>query len=73
MIGGTEMAMSPRTRVAAPKAQASRPATADLTPPAEKVAQRAYQIWEASGRPDGQHEEHWLRAERELRAQYARN
>jgi hypothetical protein len=31
-----------------------------------KVRERAYQLWEAEGRPDGRHEEHWYQAEREL-------
>jgi hypothetical protein len=31
------------------------------------IAQRAHEIWEQSGRPEGQETEHWLRAERELR------
>jgi hypothetical protein len=34
--------------------------------PQQTVAERAYQIWEASGRPDGHDQEHWLRAEQEL-------
>ncbi len=40
-------------------------------PPPEKIAIRAYEIWRASGCPEGKHEEHWYRAERELRAQRA--
>ncbi len=32
----------------------------------EKVAQRAYQLWEAAGHPTGQDLEHWLQAEKEL-------
>lgn len=32
----------------------------------EEIAQRAHDIWEQSGQPDGQATEHWLRAEREL-------
>ena len=34
----------------------------------ETVALRAYEIWLESGCPNGQHEEHWYRAERELRS-----
>lgn len=34
----------------------------------EKIAARAYEIWEKAGRPDGQHEAHWYQAERELKA-----
>jgi hypothetical protein len=32
----------------------------------EKIAERAYAIWQSSGRPDGRDQEHWLQAEREL-------
>jgi hypothetical protein len=32
----------------------------------EKIQQRAYQIWEREGRPDGQHERHWRQAIDEL-------
>ena len=30
------------------------------------IRERAYQIWEASGRPDGVAEEHWFKAMQEL-------
>lgn len=36
--------------------------------PAEKIAERAYEIWQAKGRPTGQDQDHWFQAERELRA-----
>lgn len=32
----------------------------------EKIQQRAYEIWEREGRPDGQHERHWHQATDEL-------
>jgi hypothetical protein len=32
----------------------------------EDIAVRAYQIWEAAGRPDGCELQHWLQAEKEL-------
>jgi len=32
----------------------------------QEIEQRAHDIWEQSGRCDGQATEHWLRAEREL-------
>jgi hypothetical protein len=35
--------------------------------PADKIAARAYEIWQASGRLDGHDQEHWFQAERELR------
>jgi hypothetical protein len=52
----------------AAKAQAKQ---ASISP--EKIAVRAYEIWQASGRPDGKHEEHWYTAERELRARTTRS
>jgi hypothetical protein len=35
----------------------------------EEIRQRAHELWERAGRPDGKHEEHWLTAERELQQQ----
>ena len=32
----------------------------------DPVRRRAYEIWEADGRPEGQHESHWHRALKEL-------
>lgn len=32
------------------------------------VQERAYEIWEAEGRPEGRDMEHWLRAEAEIKA-----
>lgn len=32
----------------------------------EKIRLRAFQIWEAEGRPEGRDMEHWVRAENEL-------
>jgi hypothetical protein len=32
----------------------------------EQLRQRAYEIWEAEGRPEGRHKDHWHQAEREL-------
>ncbi len=32
----------------------------------EKIRQRAYEIWNRDGRQDGQADDHWLQAEREL-------
>ena len=37
----------------------------------EQIAKRAYEIWEGSGRPDGQDAAHWFQAEAELSAQTA--
>lgn len=43
-------------------------ATTPAASPAVTVAERAYQIWQARGRPNGQDVEHWLQAEREIGA-----
>lgn len=40
-------------------------------PTEEAIRTRAYELWERAGRPDGGHEEHWLEAERQLRAEEA--
>ena len=32
----------------------------------QRIRQRAYEIWNATGREDGRADEHWLFAEREL-------
>ncbi|WP_129793836.1 DUF2934 domain-containing protein [Sphingosinicella sp. CPCC 101087] len=32
----------------------------------QRVKQRAYEIWEQSGRPSGRHDDHWDQAQREL-------
>jgi hypothetical protein len=33
----------------------------------EQITQRAREIWEREGRPEGRDKEHWLQAEAELR------
>ena len=35
---------------------------------ARRIRERAYEIWSEAGRPEGHAEQHWLIAERELRA-----
>jgi hypothetical protein len=35
----------------------------------ERIRRRAYEIWEAEGRPAGRDEEHWHRAAEEVRAE----
>jgi Protein of unknown function (DUF2934) len=32
----------------------------------KRIEQRAYEIWESEGRPDGRHSDHWQRAESEV-------
>ena len=34
-----------------------------------QIEQRAYALWQAEGRPDGKHEEHWHRAAHEVEAE----
>jgi hypothetical protein len=34
-----------------------------------KIRDRAYQLWETNGRPEGQEHEHWVEAERQVMAE----
>ena len=36
----------------------------------ERIRRRAYGIWEALGRPEGGHQQHWTQAEAEILARY---
>ncbi|HCL74320.1 DUF2934 domain-containing protein [Stutzerimonas nitrititolerans] len=36
----------------------------------DRIRERAYQIWEDEGRPEGQQAEHWARAREELEPFY---
>ena len=65
MTASKFQAAAPRTEAGRSKAGAP---PAGGTIPQEKIAARAYQIWQESGCPDGRDLEHWLQAERELRA-----
>jgi hypothetical protein len=38
-------------------------------PDSAHIQQRAYEIWEREGRPEGQHQAHWDQAEREVAAE----
>ena len=38
----------------------------------ERIRQRAHEIWEGEGRPEGRHAEHWTQASREIEAQGGR-
>ena len=35
-------------------------------PETERIRQRAYELWEQEGRPEGRQDEHWARASREI-------
>lgn len=37
----------------------------------QAIRERAFQIWEAEGRPEGQHERHWKQASQEILAERA--
>ncbi len=37
----------------------------------ERIRQRAIQIWEAAGRPDGEHDQHWREAEAQIESEDA--
>jgi hypothetical protein len=41
--------------------------TSTRAPTHEEICQRAYEIWEEEGRPDGRSQETWIRAEQDLR------
>jgi hypothetical protein len=38
-----------------------------------EISQRAREIWEREGRPEGRDKEHWLQAESELREEALKN
>jgi hypothetical protein len=56
-----QKAEAPAKQVAAPQA-AVKP---QITP--EAIAQRAFEIWQREGCPEGCEADHWFRAEQELR------
>ena len=37
----------------------------------DRIRERAYEIWVASGSPQGEAEQHWLTAEKEILATFA--
>lgn len=38
----------------------------------ERIRQRAHQLWEREGRPDGQADRYWLEAERQVMSEDAK-
>ncbi|MCK9459287.1 MAG: DUF2934 domain-containing protein [Proteobacteria bacterium] len=62
----TEPAKASKPAKPAKAPEAPKPAKVPITQ--EMIAQRAYEIWLAAGRPHGQDHEIWMRAEAELRA-----
>ncbi len=65
MAAAKIQAVASRNETGRPRA-AAPPAGGAVT--RERIAERAYQIWQESGRPHGRDQEHWLQAERELGA-----
>ena len=64
-------AKAPAAKPAA-KPAARKPETKKSESPAptyQMINRRAYEIWEAKGRPEGTDAENWAQAERELRGQ----
>lgn len=39
---------------------------------AERIRQRAYELWQQSGQPDGSEMDFWLQAEREIKGEEAK-
>ena len=37
--------------------------------PAERIRQRAHELWEQEGRPEGRQDEHWAKACREIQSE----
>ncbi len=62
-----------RQASAGSKAQpATRATREDPAPDTARVAERAYEIWQQSGRPNGRDQDHWFQAEREVRGRKLR-
>jgi hypothetical protein len=57
------------SRVSTPQVPAHTPS---VKVPHEKIAMRAYEKWCKRGRPNGTHQQDWLEAEAELRAEMSR-
>ena len=67
--GATEATKARASRTAGHKPAASARHEGDLQ---QRIQQRAYQLWESEGRPEGREQAHWQQAQRELTAQRAR-
>jgi DUF2934 family protein len=62
------MATVQKSQAGTQKIEARSTARSAAAVPTDRVAARAYEIWVASGRPNGRDQEHWFQAERELGA-----
>jgi hypothetical protein len=58
------------SRVSTP--QVPTTAAPSVKVPHEKIAMRAYEKWCKRGRPNGTHQQDWMEAEAELRAEMSR-
>ncbi len=56
-----------RTTHANTSTATTKPPATTGAPAHDRSAARAYEIWQATGRPHGHDQEHWFQAERELR------
>jgi hypothetical protein len=54
------------TAVAEEQGATESPEQAGRNPVDDAIRQRAYEIWESEGRPEGREHEHWSRAEGEV-------
>jgi hypothetical protein len=63
--GATPAIKARVTRTAARTPEASARHEGDLQ---QRIRQRAYQLWESEGRPEGREQAHWQQAQRELSA-----
>ena len=61
-------ATSPRP---APESSVAVTNSTSPEPSGEEIAARAYDLWQAQGRPGGREQENWSEAERQLRAERA--
>ncbi|HSA83155.1 MAG TPA: DUF2934 domain-containing protein [Geminicoccaceae bacterium] len=64
--GTTASTKAPARRTAARKPKAGARHEGDLQ---QLIQERAYQLWESEGRPEGREQAHWQQAQRELTAQ----
>lgn len=56
-----------RTQAGSPRSRPNGPARR-VAPPPERIARRAYQIWQSHGCPCGTEAQDWLQAEAELKS-----
>jgi hypothetical protein len=63
----TKSSPSPANQKTRPPVVVSRTALPQRIPTQDEIRTRAYQKWEAAGRPDGESVLFWLEAEQELK------